>query len=124
MRILFALAILLPLAAAPALAPAHAQGGAGGHGGHGLDDGDDGARARAALQAGEIKPLAGLMAIVEARYAGRVVDARLDREHDRWTYELRVLPDSGRMFEVRVDAATGTVIGTRGPAHDRGPEHR
>lgn len=120
MRTLLALPLLLLLA----VSPAHAEGGADGRGGHGMDDREDGARARAALRAGQIRPLAQLMAMVEARYGGRVVATHLEHDHGRWTYELRLLPPSGRLFEVRVDAATGAVIGTRGPAHDRRPEDR
>ena len=72
-------------------------------------------QARAALEAGEIKPLAGLLASVESRYAGHLIETELEREHGRWLYEFKVLPGTGHIFSVTVDAATGKVVATHGP---------
>jgi uncharacterized membrane protein YkoI len=83
------------------------------------DDRRDHERARAALAAGEIRPLADLLAEVERRYAGRVVETELDREDGRWVYEVKVLPPSGRVFELHLDAATGALLRSRGPAQER-----
>ncbi|RYJ02464.1 MAG: hypothetical protein EON47_07410 [Acetobacteraceae bacterium] len=83
------------------------------------DDDDDHDRARAAVEAGEIRPLTQLLAEVEKRYIGQVVDTDLDREDGRWVYEFKLLPPSGRMFRVEVDAATGTIRRTRGPVQER-----
>lgn len=41
-------------------------------------------RARAALAAGEIRPLAELLAEVQRRYVGRVIETELEREGERW----------------------------------------
>lgn len=82
-------------------------------------DESDSERARAALAGGEIRPLAELMARVEARYAGRLIDTELERKHGRWIYEFKFLPEAGRIFKVDVDAATGAVLGTRGPAEEK-----
>ena len=79
----------------------------------------DWARARAAVQRGEILPLAGILASVEDRYEGRVIETDLHRRHDRWVYEFKLLPPTGRIFTVRVDAATGTLVEIRGPAQER-----
>ncbi len=76
-------------------------------------------RARAALAAGEIRPLADLLAEVERRYAGRVLEAELDREAGRWVYEIKLLPPSGRVFELHLDAATGALLRSRGPVQER-----
>ena len=83
------------------------------------DDRRDHERARAALAAGEIRPLAELLAEVERRYAGRVIEAELEREDGRWVYEIRILPASGRVFELRLDGATGALLRTRGPVQER-----
>jgi len=99
---------LLPLAAlALAAAPAEAR--------------RDHDRARAALESGEIRPLSALLAEVEARYDGRVIELELERDDGRWTYEFKLLPASGRLFEVTLDAATGQVVKTRGPVQLRTP---
>jgi len=94
---------LLMLAAAPARA----------------DDRRDHERARAALAAGEIRPLADLLAEVERRYIGRVIETELERENGRWVYEFKVLPPSGRVFELKLDAATGALLRARGPVQER-----
>lgn len=94
---------LLMLAAAPAQA----------------DDRRDHERARAALAAGEIRPLADLLADVERRYIGRVIETELERENGRWVYEFKILPPSGRVFELKLDAATGALLRARGPVQER-----
>ncbi len=76
-------------------------------------------RARAALEAGEIRPLAELLAEVERRYRGRVIEADLDRDDGQWLYEFKILPPNGRMFVVELDAATGNLLRTRGQVQER-----
>ena len=76
-------------------------------------------RARAALAAGEVRPLAELLAEVERRYVGRVIETELERDDGRWIYELTVLPPSGRVFELKLDAATGALVRSRGPVQER-----
>lgn len=108
-RALLALFLALPVLAAPlALAPAARAD-------------DDHERARAAVLAGEIRPLTALLAEVERRFMGQVVDTELDREDGRWVYEFKLLPPSGRIYEVELDAATGAVRRTKGPVQERSP---
>ena len=76
-------------------------------------------RARRALESGEIRPLSELLAAIEARYDGRVIETELERDDGRWIYEFKLLPPSGRLFELDVDAATGEVIKTKGPVRLR-----
>jgi uncharacterized membrane protein YkoI len=80
---------------------------------------DDHDRARAAVEAGEIRPLTQLLTEVERRFIGQVVDTELDRDDDRWIYNFKLLPPSGRMYRVQVDARTGVVLRTHGPAQER-----
>ena len=83
---------------------------------------DDHERARAAVEAGSIRPLVQLLADVEQRYVGQVVETELDDDDDkgrRWIYKFKLLPPSGRMYRVEVDAATGAVLGTKGPVQER-----
>ena len=82
-------------------------------------DVSDSARARTAFEHGDILSLTQLLAAVEARYEGRVIETELEQHHDRWTYEFRFLPTTGRIFKVVVDAASGEVIATRGPVQER-----
>jgi uncharacterized membrane protein YkoI len=83
------------------------------------DEHDDSERARAALETGEIRPLAELLARMESLYAGRVIETELEQDHGRWIYDFKLLPETGRIFTIKVDAATGKVVGTRGPVQEQ-----
>jgi len=48
--------------------------------------------------------------MAEQKYNARVVRAESEDEDGKTVYVLRLLNDSGRVWTVRVDAATGTVI--------------
>lgn len=102
--------LVAPLLAAPLMAtPAPAR------------ERRDHERARAALEAGEIRPLSDLLAEVERRFRGRVIEAELQRDDGQWFYEFKILPQNGRVFDVELDAATGALMGSRGPVQERGP---
>jgi uncharacterized membrane protein YkoI len=47
--------------------------------------------------------------MVEQRYRARVVKAESQRDNGRTVYVLRLLDDSGKVWTVHVDAASGTV---------------
>lgn len=64
---------------------------------------------RRAVEAGEIKSLADILAAVRGRLPGEVAGVEIEREHGRWVYEFRVLDDKGRLYEVYVDARSGTI---------------
>ena len=82
---------------------------------------DDHERARQAVEAGRIRPLVQLLAEIERRFVGQVVETDLDDADDGggWTYEFKLLPPSGRMYKVTLDAATGALVGTKGPVQER-----
>ncbi|MBL6077253.1 PepSY domain-containing protein [Belnapia sp. T18] len=82
-------------------------------------DDDDQDRARTAVERGEIRPLSRILGELERRFVGQVVDTDLDRDDGRWVYEFKLLPPSGRMYRVTLDAATGEVLQTRGPVQER-----
>jgi uncharacterized membrane protein YkoI len=48
--------------------------------------------------------------MAQRRYRARVVRAETQTQGDRTIYVLRMLDDSGRVFAVRVDAASGSVL--------------
>lgn len=50
------------------------------------------------------------VSMVEHRYKARVVRAETRTQGDRTIYILRMLDDVGRVFYVRVDAASGTIL--------------
>lgn len=67
-------------------------------------------RARAALEAGEVLPLAQILKTVAAQVPGEVVEVELEREHGTWVYELKVIAPDGRVLEVLMDAAAGRLL--------------
>lgn len=98
-------ALLAAFAATPGLAPAAERG--------------DAARVREVLAAGTIRPLAEILAAVEARYLGRVIATELEEEGGVWIYEFKLLSPTGRVFEIEVDARTGAVRAATGPMQER-----
>jgi len=76
-------------------------------------------RARAALEAGQIRPLSELLSEVERRFRGRVIEAELELDDGQWLYEIKILPPNGQLFTVDLDAATGALIRSRGPVQER-----
>lgn len=50
------------------------------------------------------------VSMAEHRYRARVVRAETQTQGDRTIYVLRMLDDAGRVFSVRVDAASGTIL--------------
>lgn len=69
--------------------------------------------ARRAVEAGEIRPYADILHVVKGKLPGDVVGVKLEREAGAWMYELRVVDDKGRLFEVHVDAKSGEVEKTK-----------
>ncbi len=67
-------------------------------------------RARAALEAGQIRPLSEILAGIERQFPGRVIEAELEMNDGRWLYEIMILPPDGKVFTVEMDAATGALI--------------
>lgn len=71
---------------------------------------DDADRARRALERGEVRPLAEILAALERRVEGEVVGVEFEREDGRHVYEFEVITPAGRMVEIYVDAATGAIL--------------
>ena len=63
---------------------------------------------RRAVEAGALRPLAEILAEVQARHPGRVLDVELERRADGTRYyEIEVLGADGRTVEIQVDARSG-----------------
>ncbi len=91
------IALLLAAAASDAVPPARA------------DEAPDHERARRAVEAGELRPLADILAEVRTRLPGEVVRTEIERRKGRWMYEFRVIDAQGRVFEVYVDGKSAAV---------------
>ena len=54
--------------------------------------------------------LAQAVRLAQRRFRARVVRAETQTHGDRTIYVLRMLDDTGRVFPVRVDAASGSIL--------------
>ncbi len=75
----------------------------GHHSGHAHDDG-------ASLQGQAVIELRQALQIAEKHVHGEVVKVELERDDDRFTYEVKVLADNGRVREIKLDARDGSLI--------------
>lgn len=76
---------------------------------------DEQASVRRAVEEGRLRPLAEIIAAVQARYPGRVVEVDLERRSGgRYVYEIELLSPERRKLEIKVDGATGKILETEG----------
>ncbi|MCM0607690.1 MAG: PepSY domain-containing protein [Ideonella sp. WA131b] len=89
---------------------------------HAGDDRLDHERARAAVQSGQVLPLATLLQRLQRSHPGRVLEVELEHDDGRWVYELKLLQPGGRLLKLELDAATGAVLKARGRETGAPPE--
>jgi uncharacterized membrane protein YkoI len=75
-----------------------------------MADRDDHERARAALERGEVLPLATLLERLEGVIDGDIIATDFERDDGRWIYEIEYIDRNGRVVELEVDAADGSVL--------------
>lgn len=66
--------------------------------------------AQEAVARGQILPLAKVLAQVQAIQPGRVIEVELELDDDVMVYEVELVTPDGRLIEMDLDAATGTVL--------------
>ena len=71
-----------------------------------LDDNDS---VRKAVEHGEIRSLAEILATVRDKLPGKVAGVEIERVNERWVYEFRVVGADGHLFDVYVDARTAKI---------------
>lgn len=74
---------------------------------------DDHDRARQAVEAGQVLPLPAVLERLAITYPGRVLEVELEREDDRWVYDIKLLQSGGRLIKLKVDAQTADVLGRK-----------
>ncbi len=62
-----------------------------------------------AVEHGEIRSLADILAAIRDKLPGEVAGVEVERKNGRWIYEFRVVDRNGRLFEVNVDARSATI---------------
>ena len=64
---------------------------------------------RHAVETGEIRSLADIIAAVRGKLPGEVAGVEIERKNGHWRYEFRVVDSQGRLFEVYIDARNGEI---------------
>lgn len=64
---------------------------------------------RRAVEAGEIRSLADILAAVRGQLPGEIAGVEIERKDGRWLYEFRVIDSKGRLFDAYVDARSGEI---------------
>jgi uncharacterized membrane protein YkoI len=95
---------------APAAALCLALAGAAGPAAAAHADGHRGRESGERTLAERAVSLDDAVAQAERRYKARAVRAEEKRHGDRVEYRIRLLGEDGRVFEIRVDAATGREV--------------
>lgn len=64
--------------------------------------------ARRAVERGELRPLAEILAVIQKEFGGKVLEVELEREDSgALVYEIEVLANDGRVLELEYDGRTG-----------------
>lgn len=82
---------------------------------HDDDRDDDDDKIRDAVRAGQAEPLRKILSSVRRKYKGEVVKIRLTGAGRTMQYRIRLIDTANRLFEVRVNAKSGRIIGTASP---------
>lgn len=64
---------------------------------------------RRAVERGDIRPLAEILALVRAKLPGDVIATELEEKKGRWLYEFRLAAPTGGIRKIYVDAKTGEI---------------
>ncbi|MCU7845826.1 MAG: PepSY domain-containing protein [Candidatus Thiodiazotropha sp. (ex Monitilora ramsayi)] len=72
---------------------------------------DDGyLHARRLVEEGRIQPLTAILEQAQRIQSGSVLEVELEEEDDLLIYEIELLDESGRVWELKFDAATGELV--------------
>ena len=79
--------------------------------------------ARRALEAGEILSLRQVLERVEREHRGEVLEVELEREDQRWIYEVKMLHRDGGINKLIIDARDGRLLDIKGRQGGRRGRH-
>lgn len=61
-------------------------------------------------ESGKILPMEEILARARAAQPGQVVEVELDREGDRYVYEVKVIDSADKLHKLELDAGSGEVL--------------
>lgn len=85
-------------------------------------DGDH-ERARAAVEAGEVLPLATVLERLRQFHPGQVLEVELERDDGRWIYEIKLLQADGQLLKLALDARTAQTVEVKRKGAGRDERH-
>ncbi len=62
------------------------------------------------LRSGDILPLEKILEISRKQITGRILEVELEHEDNQFIYEIEVLDKKGIVWEIKINAATGTIL--------------
>lgn len=71
---------------------------------------DDQSQVRALVEQGRILPLAELLDRLPADRSGRVLEVELEEHRGMLIYEIEILDEQDRVWELKLDAQTGRLL--------------
>lgn len=69
-------------------------------------------RARQLRENEDILPLERILEQAKTQHRGRLIEAELDQEENRWIYGVEILDENGIVWDMDYDATTGTLLET------------
>ncbi len=67
-------------------------------------------RARSALESGQILPLRVILEKIEPQFPGQVLEVELEKKHQNWIYELKILQPAGKLIKLKIDASNAVIL--------------
>jgi uncharacterized membrane protein YkoI len=64
---------------------------------------------RRAVERGELRPLADILASVRGKLPGQIAGVEIEHKDGRWVYEFRLVNDKGQLFKAYVDGRSGEI---------------
>ncbi len=71
---------------------------------------DDQDKALELRQSGDVLSLEEILKLSRKQIDGRILEVEMEQKRGRIFYELEILSDDGRVWELKVDATTGEII--------------
>ncbi len=62
------------------------------------------------LRSGDILPLEKILDIIREQVQGQLLEVELEHDDEQLIYELEVLDKQGVVWEIEIDATTGTIL--------------
>ncbi|MCU7939102.1 MAG: PepSY domain-containing protein [gamma proteobacterium symbiont of Bathyaustriella thionipta] len=62
------------------------------------------------VTSGDILPLGKILELVYKRHRGKILEVELELEDNTYSYEIELLDDNNKVWEIDVDAVTGKIL--------------